>query len=184
CKSLLSISLSFFFERFFIIIAFSAEKARIENRFKATVFERPDAKKKSPEVCPRRIFSLRSDNDTDQPAAALVYDLFHGALQFFLTVFVDLCHLPRNTIVHQLVQRLSENVYIPDLLRISACLFPDVCNQVLRLQLCPHDRRNLRREVCADQMDGRRLRPALHSTLAAVFADLRLGECDLRWYGL
>ena len=84
------------------------------------------------------LFTILYDN-TNQAAFAVVYDLLHGILEFYLTFFADHGQLVPESVFHQLLDGFSENIGLPDTFP-SLRAFSDILYQVLRLLFCTNDR--------------------------------------------
>ena len=54
------------------------------------------------------------DDDAHQPAVAVIDDLLHGILQFFLALVIDHCHFILHAIHHQFFDGFAKNIRTPD----------------------------------------------------------------------
>ena len=100
------------------------------------------------------------DDDAYQPAVAVIDDLLHSILQFFLALVIDHCHLILHAVHHQFFDGFAENIRTPDA-AFALLGILDIADQVFCLLLASYDRRYLRLDVGADQMDGRSFTPNL-----------------------
>ena len=94
------------------------------------------------------------DNNADKSSIGVVYNLLHGILQFHLAFLSDLVQFASYPVFHQLLNRLSKNIDLPDsFFLVSAVL--NILDQSCRQLLFAHNGRDLRLDIGTDHMYGR-----------------------------
>ena len=99
------------------------------------------------------LFTILYDN-THQAAFAVVYDLLHGILEFYLAFFTDHGQFVFDSVFYQLLDGFSENVGLPDAFS-PVRAFLDLFYQIFCLLLCADNGGDLRFDSCPYHMNGR-----------------------------
>ena len=95
-----------------------------------------------------------SQQNTDQPAAALVDDPLQGLGELGAGRLGHMLQLGVDALSHQLVEGLAEHIGLPDAGGVLVELTEHVPHQILGLLLGAHDGTDLGLDVGADHVDG------------------------------
>ena len=124
------------------------------------------------------VCALNLNNNADHTAVAVIDDFLHGILQLHLALVVHHRNLIPDAVLHQLSDRLAENIGLPRAL-LTLLAFFDVGDQIIGLLLAPHNRSDLRLDIGLFYMDLRGNRFHLHPEFIPVTNQDRLLHADV-----